>query len=65
MCWSQWPCKRVLQRRWDRMEVPGLFTRVCLDIRQTIEVPVAVHDALEAGKRRVDQNASKRKESVS
>jgi lysophospholipid acyltransferase (LPLAT)-like uncharacterized protein len=69
--------KRVLQHRWDRMEVPGLFTRVCLVIGQTIEVPVAVtphevrrctrllHDALETVDRRADQNASRRKESVS
>ncbi len=55
--------KRVLRHRWDRMEIPRPFTRVCLVIGEALTVPAGLtqdevepwarrlHDALEAGDR--------------
>ncbi len=34
--------KRVLKKRWDLMEIPSLFTRVCLVIGDPIPVPASL-----------------------
>jgi hypothetical protein len=41
--------KRVVAGRWDRMEVPALFTRVVLVVGDTLQIPSAVSDAEQAG----------------
>lgn len=46
--------KRILTRRWDRMELPHLFTRVCLVVGDPIDVPVGLPDEeRESGARRL------------
>ncbi len=62
--------KRVLTRRWDRMEIPRLFTRVCLVIGTPMAVPASLppeqiadwatrlHDALETLDRRAQERVS-------
>lgn len=59
--------KRVLIRRWDRMEIPRLFTRVCLVVGEAIEIPAGLskeeigpwirrfREALEAADRRAEK----------
>lgn len=61
--------KRVRADRWDRMELPRLFTRVYLVIGEPINVPVGLtpkevadwvrrlHDAIEAVDRRAEEKA--------
>ena len=34
--------KIVFERRWDRMEIPLLFTKVCLVIGETIKIPPGI-----------------------
>jgi lysophospholipid acyltransferase (LPLAT)-like uncharacterized protein len=57
----------VLWRRWDHMEIPRLFTRVCLVVGEVLTVPPGLtrdevepwayrlHDALEAVERRAQE----------
>ncbi len=37
--------KIVFQKRWDRMEIPLLFTKVCLVIGETIKIPPELRSA--------------------
>ncbi len=64
--------KRVMKHRWDRLEVPGLFTRVGFAIGRPMEIPPnlsveemkswvkRLHDALESLDRRAEELARSR-----
>lgn len=59
--------RRIMEQRWDRREIPRLFTRVALAVGEPLRVPSPlgpgqvsaikqqVHDALEALGRRADE----------
>jgi len=63
---------RVLWQRWDQMEIPRLFTRVCLVVGEVLTVPPGLtrdeiaawacrlHDALEAVERRAQEKMKSR-----
>ena len=62
--------RRVIRRRWDQFEIPGLFARVCLIIGDPLIVPTGlsrkdyrewelrVHDALESLGAQAEQRVS-------